>query len=256
MMERYFNHKNPRSVPVSSTPPGLSKFSFLPQITKINSSPSYPNIKGNRNLSSPVGKKAIEPISNRENARVVGLDDFSVTRVLGKGSFATVRLAVHQKSNENFAIKTYEKSKLSSSSAKKALKTEIKILKFLDHPKIIKLHEIRDSPLCTHLILEFFNGISLEDYVKQRRKLEENDAVLIFKQVLTAISYMHTLKIAHRDIKLGNILIDSQKKIKIIDFGFATHTLSNKKFINCGTPHYMAPEIVLKKYYDPLKADI
>ncbi|CAG9317927.1 unnamed protein product [Blepharisma stoltei] len=260
--ERYSSQiRQPRTVTPQFSPSPVNKVLLLPQLSKITQTPSFPLISGKRNLSMQPTKTKIEtnPISNRpsECFKLSGLEDFIITRILGKGSYAIVRLAINKTSSEQFAIKSYDKTKISSTQSKKNLKTEIKILKFLDHPKIIKLYEIRETPLGAHLILEYFNGCSLEDYVKHRRKLEEYDVADIFKQILSAISYCHMLKIAHRDIKLGNILIDSHKQVKMIDFGFATHTLRRKKFsVNCGTPYYMAPEIVLKKTYDPLAADI
>jgi MAP/microtubule affinity-regulating kinase len=124
---------------------------------------------------------------------------------------------------------------------------------------IIQLHEIIDTTKYVILIMEYVGGGSLHGYLKskQTRRLEEWDAKRIFKQIVEGINYCHLRCITHRDIKLENLLLDELNEIKIIDFGFSTCVPNDKKIkIFCGTPSYMAPEIVLKTEYCGPPADI
>ena len=107
--------------------------------------------------------------------------------------------------------------------------------------------------------MEYVGGGSLHGYLKskQTRRLEEWDAKRIFKQIVEGINYCHQRCITHRDIKLENLLLDDLNEIKIIDFGFSTCVPNDKKIkIFCGTPSYLAPEIVLKTEYCGPPADI
>jgi serine/threonine protein kinase len=103
-----------------------------------------------------------------------------------------------------------------------------------------------------HLVFEYVGGTSLHNYIKQKpaRKLDEPTTKRIFRQVVEGIGDCHSQHISHRDIKLDNILLDEGLNVKLIDFGFSTWTPSGKKTsLFCGTPSYMAPEIVNKKEY-------
>ena len=107
--------------------------------------------------------------------------------------------------------------------------------------------------------MELINGVSLLTYLKSKpnRRLEENESKFIFRQVVEGINHLHKKNIYHRDIKLENLIIDQKNLIKIIDFGFAVNC-QKTKYLNffCGTPSYMAPEIVQKKDYLGQSVDI
>lgn len=107
--------------------------------------------------------------------------------------------------------------------------------------------------------MEYIGGGSLHGYLKSKpnRRLEENDAKRIFKEIVESLKYCHSRCITHRDIKLENVLLDDHGAIKMIDFGFSTCIPNDKKIkIFCGTPSYMAPEIVTKSEYCGPPADI
>ena len=142
---------------------------------------------------------------------------------------------------------------------RKAVQREIIALRKIDHPNIIKMHELIETPKQICIITDFVNGISLHQYVKTQvanRMIKEPACRRFFKQIVEAFDYLHSKNIAHRDVKLDNILIEEKTKmIKIIDFGFAAFTLNSegqaqKLKIFCGTPSYMAPELVRKQEYD------
>lgn len=126
-----------------------------------------------------------------------------------------------------------------------------------DH--VVRLFEIIDTSKYVILVMEFIGGGSLHGYLKasRNRRLEEFDARRIFRQILDGLLYCHARCITHRDIKLENVLLDDKGAVKLIDFGFSTCIPNDKKIkIFCGTPSYMAPEIVLKTEYCGPPADI
>lgn len=123
----------------------------------------------------------------------------------------------------------------------------------LDHQHIAKLYEAFDTHKQVFLIIEHVNGGSLHSYLKSKsdRQMPEPEAKFLFKQVVRAVNYCHARCITHRDIKLENILLNEKKnEVKVIDFGFSTCIPNTQKVkLFCGTPSYMAPEIVSKKEY-------
>jgi serine/threonine protein kinase len=151
--------------------------------------------------------------------------DYEFFNKIGKGAYAIVKLAVHRPTGEKRAVKFYERSKLVDSMRKQSLLKEIKILKRIDHPNIIKLYEAIDTAKYVYLATEFVPGPSLLQYLKSRpdRMMTESEAKNLWTQLIKAVSYLHSKNITHRDIKLENILLSEDcKTIKLIDFGFST----------------------------------
>jgi len=139
------------------------------------------------------------------------------------------------------------------------VKREISILKNADHPNIIKLYKTVDTVTQTHLIMECSSMQSLHAYLKLKpsKRLPEEDAKKIFKQIIEGLNYLHQRNVAHRDMKLENLLIDSDLNVKIIDFGFSIENPKDKTMnVFCGTPSYMAPELASKKDYYGHSTDI
>ncbi|EAS01298.2 Serine/Threonine kinase domain protein (macronuclear) [Tetrahymena thermophila SB210] len=182
----------------------------------------------------------------------VDLNDFKFLKELGHGSYATVRSALHKKTNFVVAVKSYNKSKLLDPQKKQNLDREIKILQNLNHKYIIKLYKVIENSQSINLVMEYSSSIPLSVYLKQKsgKRLHELEAKVIFRQILEAVLYLHKKRVIHRDIKLENILINSNRKIKLIDFGFSIQVQPSCKLtMFCGTPNYMAPEIINKKGY-------
>lgn len=186
-------------------------------------------------------------------------EEYIVGKEIGQGAYATVRIAIHKASKTRVAIKIYEKTRIMDPQRKKNVKREIKLLKMMSHPYIIKLHEAFETNHHINIIMEYVGGPSLYSYLKSQpnKKLNENEARRIFRQITEALIYCHSKCITHRDIKLENMLMDENKNIKLIDFGFSTFMPNDQKVkMFCGTPSYMAPEIVLKKEYYGPPADV
>ena len=192
------------------------------------------------------------------------VSNYEIGKVIGRGAYATVKICKNKITQEKFAMKIYEKKILSDNIKKKCIAREIEILKKLNHPNIVKLYDTIISDKNILLIQELVNGISLRDFynkeIRNQKNISENKfkiLTLIFKQIFSAFDYIHKKNIIHRDIKLENILLTKNNEIKIIDFGFGLYNPRNylQKFF-CGTPNYMAPEIIMKKEYDGQKADM
>jgi MAP/microtubule affinity-regulating kinase len=167
-----------------------------------------------------------------------------------------VKSGIYNGNRDKVAIKIYEKVKLNDPMRRKNVEREVQILKKLDHPNIIKLIRTIETPtqvliyICydqLNLIMEYGGGVSLKEYVKAKGgKLPDADVKDIMRQLLSAIAFMHQNGIVHRDIKLDNILLDEAKRVKLIDFGFSILYDNARITIFCGTPSYMAPEIIQK----------
>ena len=201
-------------------------------------------------------------INNRNKDNKIS--HYEIGKVIGKGAYATVKICKNKITQEKFAMKIYEKKILNDNIKKKCILREIEILKKLNHPNIVKLYDTIISDKNILLIQELVNGISLRDFynkeIRNQRNISEKKykiLTLIFKQIFSAFDYIHKKNIFHRDIKLENILLTKNYEIKIIDFGFGLYNPRNylQKFF-CGTPNYMAPEIIMKKEYDGQKADM
>lgn len=187
------------------------------------------------------------------------LEDYIIGKQIGQGAYAVVRIGLHKPTNKKVAMKIYKKHKLLDPNRRKSVKREIKLMEKMKHPNIIRLYEVIDTSKYVIIVMEYVGGDSLHGYLKSKpnRRLDEDDAKRIFKQILEGIKYCHSRCITHRDIKLENLLLDDQNNIKIIDFGFSTCIPNDKKIkIFCGTPSYMAPEIVQKLEYAGPPADI
>ena len=175
------------------------------------------------------------------------ISNYSIIGQIGKGAYAVVKQGVEKKTGKKIAVKIYEKYQLADSQKKANVNREISLLKRLNHPNILKLYEVIDTPRQLYLITELISGKSLHNYVKTKmnRKLQEDEALRIFGQILSGIEYCHRQNISHRDIKMENILLDENLTPKIIDFGFSICSGPSQRLkLFCGTPSYMSPEIV------------
>ena len=195
------------------------------------------------------------PSTEIENGPHVG--QYTILKTLQKGKFGTVKLAKHITTGEKVAIKEIDKNKASKSD----LLREVKSLKCLDHPNILKLLQVVEKKdfLGNHflyIITEYAEGGDLFDYVGPG--LMQEDVVRNkFRQIVSAVHYCHQNKIIHRDLKLENILLDSKNNIKIADFGFSRefHT-GNELNTYCGTVGYVAPEILQGQTYEGPGIDV
>ena len=139
--------------------------------------------------------------------------------MLGRGAFGKVSLGMHKLSRKLVAIKSINKEYLSEEKQKNKVMHEVGILLRLRHPSIVKLFETFETGRHILLVMELCAGGDLLNYVRKRKKIEEDSAKYIFKQIIEGLGYIHSKNILHRDIKLDNILLDGKGKVKIADFG-------------------------------------
>ena len=191
---------------------------------------------------------------NRRSGKIT--DEYDIIEKIGSGEFWCINLAVHKSSSQKRAIKTFHKKSMPSDAASRVrFLTEIDTLCNLDHPNIIKFKEAAQDPKNVHLVLELVDGVPLSTYLN--KTASEDTLRKIFTQILEALQQCHEQCISHRDIKLENILIDTDHNVKLIDFGFSTYDPDRSSYkLYCGTPSYMAPEIVRNKEFSGPAADI
>ena len=179
-------------------------------------------------------------------------------RLLGKGAFGKVNLSLHVLTGRLVAIKSINKSKIKSERHKSKIEMEKSIMKTLSSSDyIVKMFETYETKNHICIVMEYICAGDLLSYIKKRSKLTEPIAKFIFKQIILAIQYIHNHNIVHRDIKLDNILIDLDNKIKICDFGVSKRIKNNEiMYEQCGTPTYIAPEILKGKGYEGFSVDV
>ena len=190
------------------------------------------------------------------------LNFYKYGRLIGQGAFGKVNLGLNILTGRVVAIKSFNKTDLNSNSENmKKILYETNLMKKLNHPNITKILELFEDKEYILIIMEYINGGNLFNFLKKHRKVSEKTAKLLYKQIILGIKYMHEQNIVHRDIKLENILIDLNNNIKICDFGIGRVLSSPEQslFDQCGTPMYIAPEILLcskEKGYKGFPVDI
>lgn len=164
--------------------------------------------------------------------RPMSIKDYKMGRQIGKGAYAVVKLVTERSSNQLMAMKVYEKYKLTDPARRRSVAREIAIMKKIDHESIVKMYTSFDNPHSIHIVMQYVRGRSLYQFLKERpgKKMPENEAKIIIKQIAECIQYCHSKNIVHRDMKLENIIINSKtKKITMIDFGFSIVSGYDKK---------------------------
>lgn len=187
------------------------------------------------------------------------LENYNIWSDIGKGSYAVVKLATHKETMQKCAIKIYSNKSLEDQNLRKNVKREIKILKKIDHPNVVKFYEEIRGKHNLYIVMEYVKGIALNNHLvaKSHKRLDEAEASVIYKQIISALEYCHEKNITHRDIKLENVQLDLDYRVKLIDYGFATCYSNDKKtLVFCGSPSYMAPEIINKQQFAGPPVDI
>lgn len=191
--------------------------------------------------------------------------NYVIKELIGKGSFGEVRLGNHILSDSPVAIKIIDKqtSSLSGDSKECAsgqlgkIYKEIDTLKALSHQNLIQVFEIMESKRYLYVIMEYCENKDLYDYLVEKDRLSEEEAKNIFTQILSGVAYLHEQKIAHRDLKLENVLLDEKLNVKITDFGLSKEYSSNSILETpCGTPAYACPKKIVGEAYNPEKSDV
>ncbi|KAI8851492.1 kinase-like domain-containing protein [Chytridium lagenaria] len=176
------------------------------------------------------------------------LDVYNIGRVLGKGSFATVKEVERKADGKKFAVKIIERASMKGK--ENAIKGEIAVLRNMHHPNIIGLQDLYETDKQLFIVTDLATGGELFDKIVEKGSYTEKDAATIVKQILEGIAYIHDMDIVHRDLKPENLLLLNEKEdspVKITDFGLSKVAISDD-FLQtaCGTPGYVAPEVLRK----------
>ncbi|KAI3327030.1 hypothetical protein HD806DRAFT_520035 [Xylariaceae sp. AK1471] len=230
------------------------------------------------------GDKRFSQISTSSGAssgnRKTHIGPWQLGKTLGKGSAARVRLARHRTTQDTVAVKILAKNMTELTAAGSmaeldkwdrtrdeftsqrqmplSIEREVAILKLIDHPHIVKLHDIWENRAEIYLVLEYMDGGDMFSYINHCGPIPEFEMMGYFRQILSALEYVHSFNICHRDLKPENILMKTNGVVKIADFGMAaiqqspTHALKT----SCGSPHYAAPELIGRIRYQLDKVDI
>lgn len=204
-------------------------------------------------------KKVIEDyIQEHNKVPETGLQFYQVIKLLGKGSFGKVYLGLQRLTNRLVAIKCLEKAHFKDESTKRKILSEVRILKkLLGHPNVVKLLEVFENKKYVFFVTEYATNGDLLKYAKSTTLMPEKEAKYMFYQIAMGLRYIHSQNIIHRDVKLDNILIDEMNRCKICDFG-VSRQIDPREIVNeqCGTPAYLAPEIIKDQGYKGFGADI
>ncbi|KAM8915320.1 MAP/microtubule affinity-regulating kinase 3a isoform 28-T33 [Spinachia spinachia] len=191
-----------------------------------------------------------------EEAQQPHVGNYRLLKTIGKGNFAKVKLARHILTGREVAIKIIDKTQLNPNSLQKLFR-EVRIMKILNHPNIVKLFEVIETERTLYLVMEYASGGEVFDYLVAHGRMKEKEARAKFRQIVSAVQYCHQKHIVHRDLKAENLLLDADMNIKIADFGFSNEfTMGNKLDTFCGSPPYAAPELFQGKKYDGPEVDV
>ncbi|XP_028822207.1 serine/threonine-protein kinase BRSK2-like isoform X1 [Denticeps clupeoides] len=181
---------------------------------------------------------------------------YRLEKTLGKGQTGLVKLGVHCVTCQKVAIKIVNREKLSESVLMK-VEREIAILKLIEHPHVLKLHEVYENKKYLYLVLEHVSGGELFDYLVKKGRLTPKESRKFFRQIISALDFCHSHSICHRDLKPENLLLDEKNNIRVADFGMASLQVGDSLLeTSCGSPHYASPEVIRGEKYDGRKADV
>ncbi|KAL3517975.1 hypothetical protein ACH5RR_020564 [Cinchona calisaya] len=194
-----------------------------------------------------------------ENKVSVLMERYELGRLLGQGTFAKVFYARSISTGQSVAIKMIDKEKILRVGLIDQIKREISVMRLVKHPHIVRLYEVMATKTKIYFVMEYAKGGELF-YKVAKGKLKEDVARRYFQQLINAVDFCHSRGVYHRDLKPENLLLDENENLKISDFGLSALAESKHQdgllHTTCGTPAYVAPEVINRKGYDGAKADI
>ncbi|KAJ0081064.1 hypothetical protein Patl1_10497 [Pistacia atlantica] len=210
-----------------------------------------------RTRTPTISRSNSNSTSNKEQSPLLGR--YEVGKLLGHGTFAKVYHARNIKSGESVAIKVIDKEKILKSGLMAHIKREISILRRVRHPNIVQLFEVMATKSKIYFVMEYVRGGELFNKVAKGR-LKEDLARKYFQQLISAVGFCHARGVYHRDLKPENLLLDENGDLKVSDFGLSAVSDQIRQdglfHTFCGTPAYVAPEVLGRKGYEAAKVDI
>ncbi|XP_037602953.1 MAP/microtubule affinity-regulating kinase 3a isoform X19 [Sebastes umbrosus] len=227
----------------------------LPTVNEKVTESHTSHSNGRQEISTRPARTGVRSRSSEEPQQP-HVGNYRLLKTIGKGNFAKVKLARHILTGREVAIKIIDKTQLNPNSLQKLFR-EVRIMKILNHPNIVKLFEVIETERTLYLVMEYASGGEVFDYLVAHGRMKEKEARAKFRQIVSAVQYCHQKHIVHRDLKAENLLLDADMNIKIADFGFSNEfTMGNKLDTFCGSPPYAAPELFQGKKYDGPEVDV
>ncbi|KAI9079552.1 hypothetical protein K1719_038456 [Acacia pycnantha] len=185
---------------------------------------------------------------------------YEMGRTIGEGAFAKVKFARNSETGEPVAIKILEKEKVLKHKMAEQIGREIATMKLIKHPNVVRLYEVMGSRTKIYIVLEFVTGGELFDKIVNHARMSEKEARSYFQQLINAVDYCHSRGVYHRDLKPENLLLDACGQLKVSDFGLSalSQQIQDDGLLHttCGTPNYVAPEVLDDRGYDGAAADL
>lgn len=185
---------------------------------------------------------------------------YELGKTLGEGSFAKVKYAKNLHTGDTVAIKIIDRELILRHKMVEQIKREISTMKLIKHPNVLSLIEVMASKTKIYIVLEYVDGGELFDKIAKYGRLKEDEARRYFQQLINAVDYCHSRGVYHRDLKPENLLLDSCGSLKVSDFGLSAFSKQVRAdgllHTACGTPNYVAPEVLTDKGYDGTSSDV
>nr|AGQ43462.1 CBL-interacting protein kinase 2 [Nitraria tangutorum] len=194
-----------------------------------------------------------------EHKGKVLMEKYELGRLLGQGTFAKVYYARNLETSQSVAVKVIDKEKILKAELAEQTLTEVSVMRLIKHPNVLELYEVMATKTKIYFIMEYAKGGELFNKLAKGR-LREERARKYFQQLISAVDFCHSRGVYHRDLKPENLLLDENGTLKVSDFGLSALSDSKKQdglfHTTCGTPAYVAPEIIRGKGYDGAESDI
>ena len=187
------------------------------------------------------------------------INSYTFEQVLGTGAFSAVYRATkvdESGETQTYAIKVVPKSNLVHEGDSERLQRELDTMAFLNHPNIVQMHDFFTDTQNFYLVLDFCKGGDLSEFLVSQPALREQQVATVFRQIVSAIGFLHDHGVAHRDLKPQNILITTFPNVKVADFGLCGYIEDTKMKTFCGSPCYTAPECISRVQYEGAPADV
>ena len=195
-------------------------------------------------------------MANKREPIPRSIGSYSILNEIGRGATGTVHLARNVNTQQIVCVKIMEKELMNSEENLHFFKREVSILSGLDHPNIVKYYDLLEDSTYYFLFMEYCQGESLQKAIDRPGNLSENYIITVFRQLLSALQYLHETGIGHRDLKPENIIIGPSNAVKLVDFGLSTDNNTQLRTTFCGSLAFAAPECIEREPYLAAKADI